>query len=295
MGVLMGTFLQILFSSLETGSVYALAALGIIIIFRTSRMTNFAQGSIGMFNAFIATFFLLKTGANPFIALLVGMAAAFVSGILVDVVIMRHSKRISPISKQMITFGLIMLFLGIAPMIFGSSPLAFPRFIKTGSVSIGGASVTFNALFNIVIGLVLMVGLFLFLQKTKWGLAVRVTASNEQTAQLMGVPTKNVTMGAWAVAASLGAFSALMLAPAISVNVSMMDNVQIFALIACVLGGFQTFYGPVLGAYVIGLTKNLLSYYVSSTWGNALLYVLFLIFIIFRPNGLIGKKIVKKV
>ena len=291
----MSTFLQILFSSLESGSVYALAALGIIIIFRTSRMTNFAQGSIGMFNAFIATFFLIKTNCSPYLAVLVGMISAFLSGILVDVLIMRHSKKISPISKQMITFGLIMLFLGIAPMVFGSSPLSFPRFIKSGAVEIGGASVTYNAILNISVGLSLMLGLFYFLQKTKWGLAVRVTASNEQTAQLMGVPTKNVTMGAWAVAAALGALSALMLAPAISVNVSMMDNVQIFALLACVLGGFQTFYGPVIGAYVLGLSKNLLSYYVSSTWGGALLYVLFLVFIIFKPNGLIGKKRIKKV
>ncbi len=291
----MSTFLQLLFSSLETGSVYALAALGIIIIFRTSRMTNFAQGSIGMFNAFIATFFLMKTGANTFLAVFVGMIAAFLSGIAVDVVIMRRSKNISPISKQMITFGLIMLFLGIAPMVFGSSPLSFPRFVSAGAVEIGGASVTHNALFNISVGVILMLGLFYFLQKTKWGLAVRVTASNEETAQLMGVPTKNVTMGAWAVAAALGALSALMLAPAISVNVSMMDNVQTYALIACVLGGFQTFYGPVIGAYIIGLSKNMLSYYVSSTWGNSLVYVLFLLFIIFRPNGIIGKKRIKKV
>lgn len=291
----MSTFLQLLFSSLETGSVYALAALGIIIIFRTSRMTNFAQGSIGMFNAFIATFFLMKTGASTVVAVLVGMTSAFLTGITVDMVIMRHSKKISPISKQMITFGLIMLFLGIAPMVFGSSPMAFPRFIQSGSVEIMGASVTHNALLNITIGVVLMLGLFYFLQKTKWGLAVRVTASNEKTAQLMGVPTKNVTMGAWAVAASLGALSALMLAPAISVNVSMMDNVQINALIACVLGGFQTFYGPVIGAYIIGLSKNMLSYYVSSTWGGSLVYVLFLLFIVFKPNGLIGKKRIKKV
>lgn len=291
----MSTFLQILFSSLESGSVYALAALGIIIIFRTSQMTNFAQGSIGMVNAFIATFVLIHTGINAYLAALIGMISAFVVGVLVDIVIMRRAKHVAPISKQMITFGLIMFFLGIAPMIFGSSPLAFPRFIKSGAVAIGGASVTYNALLNIAVGLLLMVLLFTFLQKTKWGLAIRVTASNETTAQLMGVPTKHVTMGVWAIAAALGTLSALMLAPAVTVNVSMMDNVQIIALVACVLGGFQTFYGPVIGAYAIGLSKNLLTYYVSSTWGEALMYLLILIFIVFRPNGIIGKKMVKKV
>ena len=290
----MSTFLQVLFSSLETGSVYALATLGIIIIFRTSRTQNFAQGSLGMFNAFIGTFFLLKTGAAPWLATIVGMISAIFFGIMVDVLIIRRSKNVSPVSKQIITFGIIMLFLGVAPMVFGSSPLNFPRYIKDGSLIIGGASVTHTAILNISVGLILMVGLFYFLQKTNWGLAVRVTASNENTAQLMGVPTKTVTMGAWAVAASLGTLSALMLAPAITVNVSMMDNVQINALVACVLGGFQTFYGPVLGAYVIGLSKNLLSYYISSTWGEAIMYMLILVFIIFRPNGIIGKKIVKK-
>lgn len=291
----MSTFLQLLFSSLETGSVYALAALGIILIFRTSRTTNFAQGSLGMFNAFIATIFLISINISPLLAAIIGMISAITTGVAIDLIIMRRAKKISPLAKQIITFGLIMLFSGIAPMIFGTSPLSFPRFIDTGTIELANASITHNALFNIIVGIVIMLFLFYFLQKTKWGLAVRVTASNEQTARLMGVPTRTVTMGAWAVAAALGTLSALMLAPAITVNVSMMDNVQINALIAGVLGGFQTFYGPVIGAYIIGLSKNMLSYYISSTWGDAILYTLILVFIVFRPNGIIGKKIIKKV
>ena len=132
----MDTFFQILFSSLETGSVYALAALGIIIIFRTSRTTNFAQGSIGMFNAFVATFGLIKLGLPAWGAALVGMVSAFLSGVLVDLVIIRRAKKTSPVAKQIITFGVIMLFLGVAPMIFGSIPLNFPKFIESGAVDI---------------------------------------------------------------------------------------------------------------------------------------------------------------
>lgn len=291
----MDIFLQILFSSLETGSVYALAALGIIIIFRTSKTTNFALGTMGMFNAFIATFMVINAGLPAWAAAIVGMITAFICGVLVDIIIMRRGKKINAVGKQIITFGIIMLFLGIAPMIFGSTPLNFPQFITTGAISIMGASISYNAILNIVVGLILMAGLFYFLQVSKWGLAVRVTASNEQTAKLMGVPTSLVTMGAWAVAAALGTLAALMLAPAITVNVSMMDNVQTNALIACVLGGFQTFYGPVIGAYIIGFGRNLLTFYVSSTWGDPLLFAFILMFIVLRPNGLIGKKIVKKV
>ena len=291
----MSTFFQLIFSGLETGSIFALATLGIIIIFRTSRATNFAQGVIGMFNAFVATILLINHDLPTWLAAIIGMLSAFVTGIIIDLLIIRRAKRANIIGKQIITFGLILVLIGIAPMMFGSVPLRFPRFIPTGSFEIVGASLTYNGLLNILLGLGLMGGLFYFLQYTKWGLAVRVTASNEMTAKLMGVPTSFVTMGAWAIAAALGTLSALMLAPVISVNVTMMENVQVNALVAGVLGGFQTFHGPVIAAYIIALARNLIRFYISDSWGEPLLYLLILLFIVVRPNGLIGKKIVKKV
>ena len=291
----MSTFFQLIFNGLETGSIIALATLGIIIIFRTSRATNFAQGVIGMFNAFVATFLLINHELPTWLAAVIGMLSAFVTGVCIDLLIIRHAKRASIIGKQIITFGIILVLLGITPMLFGSIPLSFPRFIPTGEFEIAGASLTHNGLLNILLGLSLMGALFYFLQYTKWGLAVRVTASSEQTAKLMGVPTKLVTMGAWAIAAALGTLSALMLAPMISVNVTMMENVQVNALIAGVLGGFQTFYGPVIAAYLIPLARNLIQFYISDSWGEPILLLLILLFIVVRPNGLIGKKIVKKV
>ena len=140
-----------------------------------------------------------------------------------------------------------------------------------------------------------MLVLFYVLQKTKLGLAIRTTASNEPVARLMGVPTRNVTLFAWALAACLGCLAGVMIAPSTSVTVNLMDNVQVNALIACVLGGFQTFYGPVLGAYIIAIGKNLLVFYWNSVWGEQLLYLLILLFIVFRPQGLVGKKFIKKV
>lgn len=188
-----------------------------------------------------------------------------------------------------------MIIVGIAPLLFGVDPLRLPRLINEGDFRFLGASISYNGLFNISLGLALMLFLFYVLQKTKWGLAVRTTASNEHVARLMGVPTKNVTMAAWAVAGVLGVISGVMTAPMTSVTLNLMDEVQITALVACVLGGFQTFYGPVLGAYIMGITRNLLLYYGSSIWGGQILYILILLFLVVRPYGLIGKKVVKKV
>ena len=291
----MSNFIQVIFSSLEIGSIYALAALGIIIIFRTAKMTNFAQGATGMFNAYVATFFLLKTGVNAVVAVLFGMVSAFLLGLIIDFIIIRRVRNATPVSLQIITLGIVLILTGLAPVIFGGNPMAFPRFVPNSSFTILGASIMVNAVICIILGLLVLLVVFLFLQRTKWGLAVRVTASDAATARMMGVPTRLVNMGAWAVAAALGTLAALMLAPSTVVDIIMMDGVQLTALIACVLGGFQTFYGPVVGAYIMGISRNLLGFYVSTTWGTAINYVIILIFIIFRPYGLFGKKQVKKV
>lgn len=291
----MSTFLQIILRSLETGSIYALAALGIIIIYRTSNTTNFAQGAVAMFNTFVVTYLFNRFGLPLWLAVMGGILSAIVTGFLIDVLILRHTKKVSPVAKQIITLGLIMIVVGMAPIFFGVDPLRLPRLIESGDLNLLGASISYNGLFNIALGLAIMMLLFYVLQKTKWGLAVRTTASNEYVARLMGVPTKNVTMAAWGVAGILGVIAGVMTAPMTSVTLNLMDEVQITALVACVLGGFQTFHGPVIGAYIMGIMRNLLLFYGSSVWGGQILYILILIFIVFRPYGLIGKKVVKKV
>lgn len=291
----MSTFIQIILRSLETGSIYALAALGIIIIYRTSYTTNFAQGVVAMFNTFVVTFLFNKLGIPLWMAVMGGIVSAIMTGFLIDLLIIRHTKNVSPVAKQIITLGLIMIVLGLAPLFFGVDPLRLPRLIESGDIGVFGASISYNGLFNIALGLAIMTGMFFILQRTKWGLAIRTTASNEYVARLMGVPTKSVTMAAWGVAGVLGVIAGVMTAPMTSVTLNLMDEVQITALVACVLGGFQTFHGPVIGAYIMGIVRNLLLFYVSSVWGGQILYILILVFIVFRPYGLIGKKIVKKV
>lgn len=291
----LSTFVQVILRSLETGSIYALAALGIIIVYRTSNITNFSQGVVGMFNTFVVTYAFNKFGVPLWLAIVGGIISAILVGFFIDLVIIRHTKKVSPVGKQIITLGILMVVLGLTPLLFGVDPLRLPKLIDNGELGVLGATISYNGLFNIGLGLALMVTLFYILQNTKWGLAVRTTASNEYVARLMGVPTKTVTLAAWAVAGILGVVAGVMVAPMTSVTLTLMDEVQINALIACVLGGFQTFYGPVLGAYIIGISRNLLLYYFSSVWGGQILYVLILIFLVLRPYGLIGKKTVKKV
>jgi branched-chain amino acid transport system permease protein len=281
--------------SLETGSVYALAALGIIIVWRTSLVMHFAQGSMGMFSGTAVAFVFNRTGAPLAVSVIAGVLVAVFLGFVVDFAIIRRLKRATAVGKEIITLGLIMVFLGLAPIIFGTDPMLLPRFIPSGDVAVGSANISYNAILNIGIGVGIAIALFFILQKTKIGLAIRTTASNESTARLMGIPTRTVTLFAWALAGVLGMLAAVMIAPTTTVTPTFMNTVQVTALFACVLGGFQTFYGPVLGAYIIAVAGNFLKIYVSTVWGDQLMYILILVFLLFRPNGLIGKTYMKKV
>lgn len=296
----MSSFLRIIFSSLQTGSIFALAALGIVLIFRTSKTTNFAQGMIGTFNAYIAAYIASTLGWNIWIVALIAVFTAFLTGILIDTVIIRPASKVSPISKQIITLGIIMIITGLIPRFFGVDNYNLASFIPStqenpNSFVIIGATLRYNTILIITVSLALMGFMFWFIQKTKWGLATRVTASNETTSKLMGVPTKTVTMVSWATAAILGTLAALFVAPQVRVNPNMLLNVQVSAFFAGTLGGFQTFYGPVIGAYIIAFLRNATTFYVSDIWGNVIVYMGILIFLYFKPFGLFGKKPTKKV
>ena len=294
----MDVFISLVLRSLETGSVYALAALGVVLIFRTSKTTNFAQGSIGTLNAFVAATILVKWGWTIWLVVPSAMVTAVITGIIIDTIFIRPASKVGPTGKQIITLGLIIVIIGIIPMLFGVEPIPMPQFFPFNDVNqfdFLGVSVGYNAVFTIGLSIFLMTGLFWFLKYTDWGLAIRVTASNEVASKLMGVPTKTVTLMSWATAATFGTLAAIIIAPQTAVDINMMNDIQINAFFACTLGGFQTFYGPVIGAYIISLSKNLTSYYITSTWSTVIVYVVIMIFLFFKPVGLIGKKIVKKV
>ncbi|MCL2286296.1 MAG: branched-chain amino acid ABC transporter permease [Firmicutes bacterium] len=290
----MSIFIQILFNSLETGGLFALATMGIILIFRTSSAFNYAQGVISMFCAFLAAWFMQQTGMNVFVSTIVGVLGAVTVGVIVDRVVIKRTLKLHSVSKQIITLGLVIIFLGLTPMFFGVVPLTYARFAQ-GIVTIAGATIPYSAIVNIAVGLAAMGILLFVIQKTKWGLAVRATASNDVVARMMGIPTPLVTMGAWAVAAALGSLAAMMTAPTTGVQPLMMDNIQITALLACVLGGLGKFFGPVVAAYLIAFASNLISFYVSTTWSNTIIFLAILIILLISPNGIFGKKTLKKV
>jgi branched-chain amino acid transport system permease protein len=303
------TIITLLFSSLRLGSIVALATLGIVLIFRTSKATNFAQGSIGTMNAYVAAYFMMEKGYGWFISVLIAVVTAFIMGILIDKLFIRPAKKTNIVGKQILTFGIIMILTGIMNFdkgilgdIFPSVPIRpEPLFSIDNQIVLFGASVEVNTIFIFGVTLALLLGVFWFIQKTKWGLATRVTASNEETAKLMGVPTKTVTMFSWAFAAVLGALAGVFLSSRVAMDPLLLVGVQVSAFFAGVFGGFTTFHGPVIAAYLIGFVINLSSYFTTSVlkkdalYAEVAVYFIILIILYFKPYGLFGKKPTRKV
>lgn len=217
------SFLSTICGSLLSVCVTALAAFAVTLIFRTSTTTNFAQGSIAAFGCYIVADLLEDCGLPVWIGVFPGMAAGIIIGLAIDLLIFRNGRHVNAIGKQIITMGIVSLFFGRHPAHFRDAGKDTVRGVlqyRQGGVSPnisisafgGSVIVTKHALICLAISVVVLGALFILLKYSKWGLGVRVTASNEFTAELMGVDTRKITAVSWALAGALGVLAAVMYA-----------------------------------------------------------------------------------
>lgn len=307
-------FVNTLCGSLLSICITCLAAFAVTLIFKTSTTTNFAQGSIAALGCYVTADLFNKYGVPVWLGLLPGMVVGILVALFVDVVIFRRGKNVNAVGKQIITMGLISILFGGIPLVFGNpESIPFEPFYNTVKAGVspnllvpfmgGELVISKHAVICLVITAVVLTVLFLLLKFSKWGLAVRATASNEFTAELMGINSHVITAMSWGIAGALGVLAAVMYAGGgVKIGVSFMTTIQVNAFLAGILGGFSTFYGPVVGAVCIplasacvGFLANFKGMYGITRWNMVIVYVLMLIVILIKPQGLMGKPIVKKV
>ena len=301
----MAYLLNVILGTIVPMCVTALVTMAITIIFKTSFTTNFAQGVISAFGAYVVASGLNKLNLSIWLALPIGIVVAVAMAVAIDVLIFRRGRYVNALGKQIITMGLISIIVGAIPLIFGMQAPQFRTFVE-GKISflVDGqdVTVTVNALVCLAITAVVLTALFLLLQFSKWGLSVRATASNEYVAGMLGINTHVITAISWGLAGALGTLAATMNGGINQVGVYFMTNYQVNAFLAGILGGFATFYGPVIAAFLIPLANNLVVYLANvmgkpelSSWSLVIVYGLALVIIFFKPQGLFGKRTVKKV
>lgn len=292
------TIIQTILSNAHIAGILVLATTGIMLVFRTSFTTNFAQGMMAMVGVFVAVSLITKMGLNKWLAVGVGIAISFLLGLFIDTMIIRKAKKVNVIGKQMITMGLVIILSALIPIVFGSIPYEFGRFLE-GNIDFAlfgmNLYITKNGLLILGVAAVIVSVIFIGLYCTKWGLGVRATASNELVASMMGVNTRVITAMSWSIAGGCGAVAAILFASQTgNVDSTMMTSVQVNGFLASVLGGFSSFFGPILGAMIIPISLALFTI-IDSLWSAVILYSLVLLVVLIKPRGLLGKKTSKKV
>ncbi len=287
---------QVLETGIAMGSLYSLMALGMVLIFRTTNVVNFAQGAMAMMSTYIAFAFLTSLHWPVWAALIAAMASSLALGALVERVFIDHSSRPSaPIASLIITLGLYSVLEGVATIIWGANPTAFPWTLNGIFWHRGHLVVSTNDAATFAVTLILVVGLFALLRWTRIGLAMRAMAQDASTAQLMGISLAKISSSTWALGSALGAVSALFLLPITYLQPTMMDTALLLAFSAAVLGGFSNLPGTLLGGLIVGVLESLVGVYVSNQLQNTVVFALIIVVLYLRPQGLLGRHDIKKV
>ncbi len=289
----MHQFLQQIFSGLAAGSIYASLALALVMIYRATDLVNFAQGEMAMFSTYIA-WTLVNAGLPFWLAFLITLVVSFIGGMVIERVVIRPVENAPVLAAVVVTIGLLLIFNSVAGWIYTYTVQDFPSPFPDRPVF--GALMTTRDLGVIGVTLLMLVLLFAFFRFTPIGLAMRAAAQNPASARLCGIRVGRMLAIGWGLAAMIGAIAGVMVAPVLFLDPNMMGGVLIYAFAGALLGGITSPIGAVVGGLIVGVTENLVgTYLIASQLKLTVAFALIILVLVFRPNGLFGTAIVRRV
>jgi len=289
-------FAQQVVTGVSIGSIYAIVALAVVLIYRSTSVVNFAQGEMAMFATFISWSFLLRMEFWPAFALAV-VVAFFIGGAL-EVFVMRPVERAPHLNSVVVTLGLLAIFNSVALWRYGPLPKPFPKpEVFVGSpLEVGTVTISRLNVGILGMALVIMVGLFLLFNYTKLGLAMRATAQNPTASRLVGISVSQMLALGWALSAAVGAVAGMLTAATpTGLSINMMTGILLFAFAGAVLGGLDSPGGAIVGGLVVGILQALAGNYISSQVDILSAFVVIVAVLMVRPTGLFGKRRVHRV
>jgi branched-chain amino acid transport system permease protein len=290
-------FLQYSLTGLSAGSLYALVALGVVLIYRSTRVLNFAHGDVATLGTFVA-FSLLSDKFSFPVALVLSLAAGAAVGIAFYFVVLVKAQRrgANLLGMIILTLGLSLIIQGLVVWKWGAEPVALPFPISdTKTYKMGAVVVSQLSLATMAAGLIGSLLLYLLVQRTRLGLAMRATSENVMAAQTLGIPTRMVLSVSWGVASALGVVAGIFLAPALLLDPFFMLDPFLKGFAAAVLGGLNSLPGAVLGALILGVAESLTGAYLTIQFKNTLAFVIIIVVLLIRPEGLLGKEFKERV
>jgi branched-chain amino acid transport system permease protein len=288
--------LQIIISGIAQGCIYGLIALGFVLIYKATETVNFAQGELMMLGAFCGLGLMTMLGFPFWLAVLAAIAAMAVFGIALERVVVRPILGQPAFSVVMLTIGIGYVARGLITMIptIGTETHTLPVPYKDQAWKLGALVLNVEQLVVIAATAVLSALLYLMFRYSKLGIAMQAASQNQLAAYYMGIPVKRLNGLVWGLAAAVAAVAGLLLAPITFVHANM-GFIGLKAFPAAVVGGFGSLPGAIVGGLVIGLVESLSGFYLPEGFKDVAAYVVVLVMLVVRPNGLFGEKLRKKV
>ncbi|MDH3224070.1 MAG: branched-chain amino acid ABC transporter permease [Gemmatimonadota bacterium] len=290
----MDVFLQLTVSGLSTGMIYALAAVGFVVIYKASDVINFAQGDLLLFGTYLIFFAVVQIGLPWPAGLALTVVVAVLLGVLIERLVLRPLVGEPVISMIMVTIGLSSILRAVVNAVWGPRPRTMPSFLPSGEVVLGPAVVSADRLVAIPLALALLVLLGAFFRYTRDGIAMRAIADDQMAALSMGISIPRVFAVAWGLAAASAAIGGIMLGNIVGVSPNVAAvGLRVFPVV--ILGGLDSISGAVIGGAIIGLLEVYAGGYLGHGLNLVVPYFALVLMLMIRPYGLFGREVIERV
>jgi len=280
--------LQQIINGAAIGGVYVLIALGLTTVFGILGIAHFAHGSVSMFGGYLTFFLVVQWGLPLLAAIACSLVVGFLLGMLIEILAYRPVRHASPINAFIVALGLTMMVEGLNLEFFGHEQVVIPTNLDR-IFSLAGVTITELRLYVILSAAFLILAMTLFVEKTKTGQAIRAVAENRDAAILMGVNVSTIPLIVFAISTALGVCAGVMVGSLFAIAPGIGENLVVKGFAVLILGGLGSIPGAIVGGLVLGITEALAAGFLSSAYKDVIAFVVMILVLLFRPQGLMGK------
>ena len=280
--------LQQIINGAAIGGVYVLIALGLTTVFGILGIAHFAHGSVSMFGGYLTFFLVVQWGMPLLAAIACSLVVGFLLGVLIEILAYRPVRHASPINAFIVALGLTMMVEGLNLEFFGHEQVVIPTNLDR-IFSFAGVTITELRLYVILSAAFLILAMTLFVEKTKTGQAIRAVAENRDAAILMGVNVSTIPLVVFALSTALGVCAGVMVGSLFAIAPGIGENLVVKGFAVLILGGLGSIPGAIVGGLVLGITEALAAGFLSSAYKDVIAFVVMILELLFRPQGLMGK------
>ena len=289
-------FITYLINGISLGSIYAIIALGYTMVYGIAKMLNFAHGDVIMIGCYVVFMTMSGMNMNPLLSVILAVVVCTVLGVIIEKVAYKPLRKASPLAVLITAIGVSYLLQNIALLIFGADTKSFSSVVPLQNIKIGGITITGVTVVAVLACIVIMIGLMIFIKKTKAGQAMLAVSEDKDAAQLMGVNVNGTISLTFAIGSGLAAIAGVLLCsayPTLTPYTGSMPGIKAFT--AAVFGGIGSIPGAFIGGILLGIIEIFGKAYISSQLSDAIVFAVLIIVLLVKPTGILGKPIHEKV